>query len=65
MVYACALRGVVDHLNEVIVVRQVDGGREGFVAYTDETGYVGDEGGTDGAVRGCRLSFDEDSDFHD
>lgn len=64
MVYACALRGVVDHIDEAGEVSLVDGGREGVATHADIAGDVCDESGTDGAVGGHRLGFDEDCDFH-
>lgn len=64
VVYACALRGVVDHIDEAGEVSLVDGGREGVAAHADIAGDVGDESGSDGAVGGLCLGFDEDCDFH-
>lgn len=39
VVDAGALRGGSDHLDEVIILGLVDGGRKGGIAYTEETVY--------------------------
>ena len=39
VVNAGALRGGSDHLDEVIILGLVDGGRKGGIAYTEETVY--------------------------
>ena len=58
VVYACALRGVVDHIDEAGEVSLVDGGREGVATNADLAGNVGNKHRTDGAVGGLCLGFD-------
>ena len=64
VVNTCALRCVFDDIDEVGVIRLLDSGRKGFIAYAEEAINWGHEGGTDGAVRGCSEGFDVDYCFH-
>ena len=61
---ASALRGVCDHIDEQRIIVDVDGGREGRATYAEVADGGGYEGGTDGAVGGRGVGFDEDLDFH-
>ena len=59
-----ALRCVVDDIDEVAEILWIDGGRNGEARHAEVADIGGDEGGTDGAVRGHRVGFNEDGCFH-
>ena len=61
---AGALRGVRDNSGEHGIVVDVDGGREGRAGHAEVADGGGYEGGTDGAIGGRGVGFDEDLDFH-
>ena len=61
---AGALRGVRDNIGEHGIVVDVDGGREGRAGHAEVADGGGYEGGTDGAIGGRCVGFDEDLDFH-
>ena len=55
---------VIDDINEAVEILRVDGGRNGEAGHAEVADIGGDEGGTDGAVRGHCVGFDEDGCFH-
>ena len=61
---AGALRCIVDDIDEVSEIFGIDGGRNGEARHAEIADIGGYEGGTDGAVRGHRVGFDEDGCFH-
>ena len=61
---ACASRGGVDHIDEASEIFYEDGGRDGEAGHADVADFGGYDGGTDGAVGGGGVGFDEDLDFH-
>ena len=63
-VNAGALRRVVDDIDEIGIVGLFDGGRNGKATHAEEAEVCGYNGGTDGAVGGDGVGFDEDGDFH-
>ena len=63
-VNAGALRRVVDYIDEVGEILGVDGGRNGEATHAKVAEIGGYDGGTDGAVRGDGVGFDEDGGFH-
>lgn len=63
-VNAGALRRVVDDIDEVGEIFHEDGGRNGEAGHADVADFGGYDGGTDGAVGGRGVGFDEDLCFH-
>ena len=61
---ACALRGMVDDIDEVGIVGLFDGSRNGKAGHAEVADFGGYEGGTDGAVGGHGVGFDVDGGFH-
>ena len=61
---ACALRGMVDDIDEVGIVGLFDGSRNGKAGHAEVADVGGYDGGTDGAVGGDGVGFDEDGGFH-
>ena len=61
---ACALRGMVDDIDEVGIVRLFYGGRNGEATHAEGADIGGYDGGADGAVGGGGVGFDEDLCFH-
>ena len=61
---ACALRSMVDDIDEVGIVGLFDGSRNGEATHAEGADIGGNDGGTDGAVCGHGVGFDEDGDFH-
>jgi len=65
VVNACALRGVVDDIDEVGIIGLFDGGRNGEATHAKEAEVCCYHSGTDGAVCGFGEGFDVDYCFHD
>ena len=63
-VNAGALRRVVDDIDEVGEILHEDGRRDCKAGHADVADFGGYDGGTDGAVGGDGVGFDEDLDFH-
>ena len=61
---ACALRSMVDDIDEVGIVGLFDGSRNGKAGHAEEAEVCGHHGGTDGTVGGDGVGFDEDGGFH-
>ena len=64
VVNACALRGVVDDIDEVGIIGLFDGGRNGEATHAKEAEVCCYHSGTDGAVSGFGIGFDVDDGFH-
>ena len=63
-VNAGTLRRVVDDIDEIGEILHEDGGRDGEAGHADVADFGGYDGGTDGAVGGHGVGFDEDLSFH-
>ena len=64
VINACALRSMVDDIDEVGIIGLFDGGRNGEATHAKEAKVCCNYSRTDGAVGGFGEGFDVDYGFH-